>query len=263
MRYSDTHKQETRTKVLRAAAAAVRVKGPDGISVADIMAEAGLTHGGFYAHFPTKEALVAAAVAEAFDQGRRRFARVTAGLDGPEALGAHIDAYVTMEHRGSPARGCPAPALASDLPRQGAAVRAAFEAGLQGLIASLARHLPIPDGSERQDLAGSLVAEMAGAVTLSRSLTDDAAAARFLDQSRRRIRDRAGVPDAPRASAAPCAEAVLEASRGHATGSGKTAASRAGRGHGGVIEGSKRRFCTPKATSCVSLGDAGRIALLG
>ena len=58
MRYSDTHKQETRQKVVKAAARSVRAKGPEGVSVAEVMAEAGLTHGGFYAHFPNKEALI-------------------------------------------------------------------------------------------------------------------------------------------------------------------------------------------------------------
>ena len=86
MRYSDSHKQETRQKVVKAAAAAMRAKGPDGVGVAEIMAEAGLTHGGFYAHFPNKEALVAAAIEEAFGQSRRRFTRMTEGMSSDEAL---------------------------------------------------------------------------------------------------------------------------------------------------------------------------------
>src|SRR3954447_16349454 len=106
MRYSDTHKQETRRKVVQAAAAAVRAKGPDGVGVAEIMKEVGLTHGGFYAHFPSKEALVAAAVGEAFEQGRRRFGRITGDLEGLEAFGAFVDSYVTMDHRAAPERGC-------------------------------------------------------------------------------------------------------------------------------------------------------------
>src|SRR5258708_10304628 len=98
MRYSDTHKQETRQKVVRAAAAAVRAKGPDGVGVAEIMAEAGLTHGGFYAHFPNKEALVAAAVEEAFGQSRRRFPRMTEGMAPPEALTAFVASYLPAAH---------------------------------------------------------------------------------------------------------------------------------------------------------------------
>src|SRR5215212_9091744 len=119
MRYSDRHKQETRTKVVRAAAAAVRAKGPEGLGVAEVMAEAGLTHGGFYAHFPNKEALVVAALEEAFGQSARRFARMTDGLSHAAALEVFVDSYVSPEHRAHPERGCPIAALSSDLPRQG------------------------------------------------------------------------------------------------------------------------------------------------
>ena len=194
MRYPDRHKEETRARVVKAAAAAVRAKGPDGVGVAEIMKEAGLTHGGFYAHFPSKEALVAAAIGEAFDQGRRRFGRLTAELTGLEAFGAFVDSYVSMDHRAFPERGCPVATIASDLPRQGAAVRAVFDAGVTSLIGRVANWLP-GDAEEREGLASSLVAEMAGAVALSRAVSDDAMAARFLEQSRRRIRARAGLND--------------------------------------------------------------------
>lgn len=194
MRYPDSHKEETRAKLVKAAAAAVRAKGPDGVGVAEIMKDVGLTHGGFYAHFPSKEALVAAAIGEAFDQGRRRFGRLTADLTGLEAFGAFVDSYVSMDHRAFPERGCPIATIASDLPRQGAAVRAVFDAGVTSLIDRVANWLP-GDDEEREGLAGSLVAEMAGAVALSRAVSDDAMAARFLEQSRRRIRARAGLND--------------------------------------------------------------------
>ena len=194
MRYPDSHKEETRAKLVKAAAAAVRAKGPDGVGVAEIMKDVGLTHGGFYAHFPSKEALVAAAIGEAFDQGRRRFGRLTADLTGLEAFGAFVDSYVSMDHRAFPERGCPIATIASDLPRQGAAVRAVFDAGVTGLIGRVANWLP-GDAEEREGLASSLVAEMAGAVSLSRAVSDDAMAARFLEQSRRRIRTRAGLND--------------------------------------------------------------------
>ena len=193
MRYSETRKAETRRKVLRAAAAAVRAKGPDRVGVAEIMAEVGLTHGGFYAHFPSREALVAAAVGEAFDQGRRRFSRLTADLAGKEALAAYIDAYVSLDHRGHPERGCPVAAIGSDLPRQPPAIRAVFETGVLGMIGRIASWLPQADEPARRDLAGSLVAEMVGAVSLSRGIADEAAAARFLEHSRRVLRARAGV----------------------------------------------------------------------
>lgn len=196
MRYSESHKQETRNKVLKAAAAAVRAKGPDGLAVADVMAEAGLTHGGFYAHFPSKEALVVAALEEAFDQSRRRFARLTQGMANSEALAAFVDAYVSMEHRARREMGCPITALSSDLPRQPQAVRDAFDTGVRAMIGRLAAWLPDDVAPvQREGLAVSLLAEMAGAVTLSRALSDEQLAEQLLSESRRRIRARMGLTE--------------------------------------------------------------------
>lgn len=189
MRYSDTHKEETRKKVLKAAARAVRAKGPDGVGVAEIMAEVGLTHGGFYAHFPNKEALVAAAIDEAFGQSGRRFEKLTDGMGGREALSAFVDLYVTREHRDHPERGCPIAMLSSELPRQGRPVREAYERGVQALIGRLTRWLP----DERKALAASLLAEMAGAVSLSRAISDGDAAERLLADARRSLKNRMGI----------------------------------------------------------------------
>ncbi|MCR5879745.1 TetR/AcrR family transcriptional regulator [Phenylobacterium sp. J367] len=197
MRYSDTHKEETRKKVLKAAAGMVRSKGPDGVSVAELMAEVGLTHGGFYAHFANKEALVAAAVTEAFEQSRRRFVRMTETLDGPSALNTFIDAYVSEEHRANPQRGCPVAALASDLPRQGAMVRKAFDSGVNGMIERLAAWLPNGREAERKGLATSMLAEMAGAVSLARAVSDDKLAGDLLAESRNRIKARVGLTETP------------------------------------------------------------------
>jgi len=191
MRYSDSHKQETRQKVVKAAAAAVRAKGPDGVGVAEIMAEAGLTHGGFYAHFPNKEALVAAAIEEAFGQSRRRFARMTEGMSSDEALTTFVDAYVSIDHRNNPQRGCPISTLSNDLPRQGPLVRAAFDAGVDNMIGRLEGWLPEPDPAARRGLASSMMAEMAGAVALARAVADKAMAEELLEASRARIKARA------------------------------------------------------------------------
>jgi len=193
MRYSDTHKEETRQKVVKAAAAAVRAKGPDGVSVAEIMAEVGLTHGGFYAHFPSKEALVAAAIDEAFSQNSRRFARMTEGLAPAESLATYVDAYVTLRHRAMRDGGCPVASLSSELPRQGAPVREAYERGVKAMVGRIAGWLP-EDTPERESLAASLVAEMAGAVSLSRAMSNDEEAARLLAASRKSIKARMGLP---------------------------------------------------------------------
>lgn len=196
MRYSESHKEETRKKVVKAAAAAVRAKGPDGVGVAEIMAEAGLTHGGFYAHFPNKEALVAAAIEEAFGQSRRRFARITDGMTRAEALTTFIDAYVSLDHRNNPQWGCPISTLANDLPRQGPLVRSAFDTGVETLIGRISGWLPEEDLVARRGLASSMMAEMAGAVALARAVSDDAMAQDLLDASRARIKSRAGLTGA-------------------------------------------------------------------
>jgi TetR/AcrR family transcriptional repressor of nem operon len=193
MRYSDTRKQETRRKVVRAAAAAMRARGPDGVGVAEVMAEAGLTHGGFYAHFPNKEALVAAAIEEAFAQSRHRFAQATEGMSREMALAAFIDAYVSLGHRNNPQSGCPVATLANDLPRQGAVARSAFDAGVADLIARLEGWLPEQEPSARRGLAGSLMAEMAGVVAMSRAVSDEALAGQLLDASRVRVKARAAL----------------------------------------------------------------------
>jgi TetR/AcrR family transcriptional repressor of nem operon len=192
MRYSDTHKEETRRKVVRAAARAVRAKGPDGVGVAEVMAEAGLTHGGFYAHFPNKEALVVAAIEEAFGQSERRFGRITEGLEPAEALAAFVDLYVTPEHRAHPEPGCPVAGLSSDLPRQGLPVREAYERGVRGMVGRIADWLP-ERTKGRDSLAASIVAEMAGTVALSRAISNDAEAARLLADARARIKTRMGI----------------------------------------------------------------------
>src|SRR5258708_8846745 len=128
------------------------------------MGEAGLTHGGFYAHFKSKEALVAAAIEEAFGQSRRRFARMTEAMTSDEALAAFVDAYVSTEHRNNPQRGCPISTLTNDLPRQGPLVRAAFDPGVAGLVARPEAWLPEQDSVARRSLASSLLADMTGPV---------------------------------------------------------------------------------------------------
>src|SRR5215469_6082373 len=99
MRYADSHKHETRKALLQAASAQLREKGPDGISVASVMTAAGLTHGGFYAHFKSKDALLAEALADTFAHSRKRMSRLLDGLAPREALAAYIDSYVSAEHR--------------------------------------------------------------------------------------------------------------------------------------------------------------------
>ena len=117
MRYGPEHKKETRARVLRQAARAIRAEGPHRIGIAEVMARAGLTHGGFYAHFASKDDLVAAAIAQMFEEALALLEGVTAAQPPKEALRAYIDLYLSPKHRDAKEAGCPMAVLSADLPR--------------------------------------------------------------------------------------------------------------------------------------------------
>src|SRR3569623_2604629 len=113
MRYDPEHKQKTREKVLDAAAEAIRTEGPHKLGVAGVMAKAGLTHGGFYAHFQSKEDLVAQAIDHMFARSQLKRIDREEGLAPAEKLVAFIDHYLSPGPRASPI-GSPLPALTAD-----------------------------------------------------------------------------------------------------------------------------------------------------
>jgi AcrR family transcriptional regulator len=119
MRYDAEHKARTRTTLLAEAAKAIRSEGPHKVGVAEIMARAGLTHGGFYAHFESKDALIAAAIATMFKESLVAFERGTSGPGPARALDAYISTYLSERHRDARETGCPLAALAADVPRPG------------------------------------------------------------------------------------------------------------------------------------------------
>jgi TetR/AcrR family transcriptional repressor of nem operon len=193
MRYAANQKEQTRQRVLKAAAAQIRVRGPDGVSVAELMREAGLTHGGFYAHFASKDALVAAAIKTMFEDVVRRRSHLIEGRTGPDALSIFIDLYMDASHRDQPERGCPVAALLGQAAHLPQLARPAFDTGVRGMVRIVAAQLPDHIDGDREALAASLVAEMAGAVALSRTVSDPALSQRLLDQSHRSVRARAGL----------------------------------------------------------------------
>ena len=172
MRYSETHKDETRERVLKLAAKALREKGPDRLAVAEIMQSAGLTHGGFYAHFASKDAFLEAALKEIFAQSGERRRRIAAKGTPKEALSAYIDFYVSKSHRDHPGEGCPIVALNSDLPRQSKAFRAAFDAGVKNLVDEIGRWIAAIGLEDPEKRAVSVISAMVGAVALSRTVSD-------------------------------------------------------------------------------------------
>jgi TetR/AcrR family transcriptional repressor of nem operon len=192
MRYSSDQKLQTRNRVLKAAAAQIRTHGPQGIGVAALMKEAGLTHGGFYAHFASKDALIAAAVKTMFEDATSHRHRAIDQRSGPAALGAFIDNYLSPDHRDRPDRGCPVACLIGQSAHLPALARPAFDTGVRGMVRLMASYLPenMPDPMA---LASSMIAELAGALALSRAVEDETLSLRLLEQSRLALRARAGL----------------------------------------------------------------------
>ncbi len=193
MRYDRDHKAQTRARIVQAAAAGMRVKGAEAMRVGDVMAQAGLTHGGFYAHFPSKEALVAEAIAQAFDD---RYAGFPKHLDDPDpaaALAGLIDSYLSDAHVRAPESGCPMPPLAGEVARMPKVARNQMESGWARLVSGvegLLSRLRLPDAPS---LAVSVMNELVGAVTLARLVADEPARQRILASSRQTLRQRLGL----------------------------------------------------------------------
>jgi len=200
MRYDGDHKQKTRERVLKEAAKAIRADGPHRIAVAGVMAKAGLTHGGFYAHFESKDDLIAAAIDTMFGEARGRFSRDAAesgGADTPkDRLIRYIDFYLSAGHRDARTTGCPLPALAADLPRLAPASRVRYGQGVASLTALIAEALRALGSAEPQALAGSALAEMVGALSLARAVADPDQSDLILDASRAALKRRLGLETA-------------------------------------------------------------------
>lgn len=187
MRYGSEHKAETRQRVLREAAKAIREQGVDRIGVSQIMARAGLTHGGFYAHFTSKEDLISETLGYMFDDQHAAF---LAHLDEPDvhqALIRFVEGYVSMAHRNSTERGCPIPSLAGQIPQLSDAARETFLSGTERLKEGLASLLKRAGKDYADTLAVVVIAEMVGAVSLARMERDDAGAEKLLKAIRRSI----------------------------------------------------------------------------
>ncbi|ALM85141.1 TetR/AcrR family transcriptional regulator [Bordetella sp. N] len=189
MRYRPEHKEESRRKVLAAAARAIREQGPNGVSVAAVMGEAGLTHGGFYAHFPSKGALIAQSIDFMFEEMTARLDEEMQGKPPRAALAAYIDSYLSGKHCATRNAGCPIAALGSEVPRLDAEARQAFARGMarrQQRIAGLLNEMGVAD-PERA--ARSMQSELLGALVSAR-LVEEADSAAILDVSRRALHER-------------------------------------------------------------------------
>lgn len=168
MRVTKAQAQANRAHIVETAARLFRERGYDGVGVADLMAAAGFTHGGFYKHFPAKADLMAEAATCAFEQSAEK----TRTLDAP----SFVSHYLSREHRDGPGEGCIMAALCADAARQPPQIKAAFAAGIETLL-TRAGTLGEVDGESdeaaRRTRGIALMAQMIGAIVLSRACPDD------------------------------------------------------------------------------------------
>ena len=182
MKVSKAQVQENRARIVETAAELFRERGYDGVGVAELMAAAGLTHGGFYKHFKSKADLMAEAAAEGLAQS----AVVTSAID----ITAFVNHYLSREHRDTPGNGCTMAALCGDAARQPESIKAVFAAGIERQLAVLESN-QYSDGRATDQARSTLISTMAqavGALVLSRACPDDSALAdEILEVCRARI----------------------------------------------------------------------------
>jgi TetR/AcrR family transcriptional repressor of nem operon len=171
MRYPKHQKAETRGAILTAAARLFRESGYDGVGVDAIMAEAGLTPGGFYAHFPSKEALFAEAMTTALDPGKTMRAANISDPSTTDRLTILIKSYLSRAHRDSVADGCPLPVLTTDVARKSDATREAYEQQFLKYVNQIEELLPNAR-EESRERALAIVAQCVGGLMLSRAVKD-------------------------------------------------------------------------------------------
>lgn len=180
MKVSRQQMAANRERLLDIASRLFRERGFDNVSVAEIMQEAGLTHGGFYGHFASKEALAAEAATHALLQTANRW-RATLESRGTAGLERIVDAYLSQQHRDQPGKGCAIAALGPDVARQADPVRAAFAAQLESLVGALSDFLPGADPAERRRRGLALMAQMVGAIVLARAFGRSPLSTEILD----------------------------------------------------------------------------------
>ncbi|SDR05031.1 TetR/AcrR family transcriptional regulator [Pseudoxanthomonas sp. CF125] len=165
-------KAATHERIVDAAARAIRRSGYNGTGVADIMKAAGLTHGGFYAHFPSRDAMLAEAADRAGSEAVVLMERVAATVPPQQALQAMMQAYLSEDHVKSIETGCATAALGSEMPRQAPEVRRAATRRIKEMIDLVARHSNDWGQSEAHEQALVAVSTMVGALVLARAVDD-------------------------------------------------------------------------------------------
>lgn len=184
MRYSAQHKAKTHARLLKKATEQFRNQGVQGTSIAKLMGQMGLTHGGFYAHFENKSELVRTATAKMFDESVDQMRLAVEGAPKGKALAAIVSSYLSPQHRDHADQGCPLPVLAAEISRQPLSVRRAYTQGFKERIVRLAAHMPGKDSEQKCEKARLLISGMAGSMMMARAVSDRELSDKILAQAR-------------------------------------------------------------------------------
>jgi TetR/AcrR family transcriptional repressor of nem operon len=181
-------KAEAHHRIIAAAARQLREEGPVGMSVQRVMEEAGLTHGGFYSHFDSKEQLVAEALRVALENGRDRFAGVGAGAaPGPEQRQRMLRGYLSRAHRDDPGAGCPLPSTSAEVARAPETVRRAYDDELRKIIALFEAEFAGSPADEAHARAIGTMSLCVGSLLLARATLDSTLSDDILNSCRQFI----------------------------------------------------------------------------
>lgn len=172
MNSKSDRKAESRERILASAGSLVREKGIAGASVAGVMEGAGMTVGGFYAHFPSKQELVTETVGEALRQSLCNLNAAAGERTGAEWLEAAARVYLSRAHRDHPEAGCPLPATLGEIAREEAPVRETLERELEEIASEIAAHMEEAGVEDPRGEALAALALMVGGLSLSRALRD-------------------------------------------------------------------------------------------
>jgi TetR/AcrR family transcriptional regulator, transcriptional repressor for nem operon len=194
MRYSREHKLETHARIVKKASVRLREKGAHGIGVADLMKDAGLTHGGFYAHFDSRDALVIEAFNYAMDRATERWRKLAEATPPDRRLATLVASYLTSLHRDDPGHGCAIPALGAEIARESPKTRRAFAAKLEQMIELFAAQIPDLPPKQARRKAMSTIATMMGTLVLARIAGNGEFSDEILGAGRDAVLDRAGAP---------------------------------------------------------------------
>jgi len=184
MRYVKGHGLQTRSRIVEEASYGLRQGGADGMSVADLMKLAGLTHGGFYAHFESREALVVEAFTLAMDRKVSQWLRLMKGMPVEERFDVIVEEYLSPGHRDDRAHGCVLPALGADIARSGKKARHIFARKLDEMIDVVTMLFPEKSPKEARQIATGALATMMGSIALARAVGDKKLSDEILEAGR-------------------------------------------------------------------------------